>query len=150
MVVKIEKFLGVYPGEQAPDFTFTTTDGATRKLSDYRGQVVLLDFWATWCSPCLAQMPHIKQALEQFGQDKKFVVLGVSLDSEEQLVKSFIADKKITWDITVQGPAEINPIAKLYNVSMIPATFLIDANGKVVAVDITGEKLINQLKNLIK
>jgi peroxiredoxin len=132
-------------GDAAPDFTGTTLDGKSLKLSELKGKVVLLDFWATWCSPCLAEVPNIKKAVDRFGKDGRFVVVGISLDTSEPVAKAMVERFGMNWPHLVLGPAEENPVAKLYGVSGIPAMFLIDAEGKVVARDLRGETLQTEL-----
>ena len=132
-------------GDAAPDFTGTTLDGKSLKLSELNGHVVLLEFWATWCSPCLAEVPNIKKAVDRFGKDGRFVVVGISLDTSEPVAKAMVERFGMNWPHLVLGPAEENPVAKLYGVSGIPAMFLIDAEGKVVARDLRGETLQTEL-----
>jgi len=132
-------------GDAAPDFTGTTLDGKSLKLSELKGKVVLLDFWATWCSPCLAEVPNIKKAVDRFGKDGRFVVVGISLDTSEPVAKAMVERFGMNWPHLMLGPAEENPVAKLYGVSGIPAMFLIDAEGKVVARDLRGETLQTEL-----
>ncbi len=107
--------------------------------------MVLLEFWATWCSPCLAEVPNIKKALDRFGGDGRFAVVGISLDTSDEPAKRMVEKFGMTWPNLVLGPAEENPVAKLYGVSGIPATFLIDAEGKVVARDLRGDALQKEL-----
>ena len=147
--IKIDKFLILRPGDKAPDFAATTLDGKPFKLSDLRGKVVLLDFWATWCTPCIAELPNLERAYEKFGKDGDFVVIGISLDSSDSAVQQFCEQRKIRWPQIVLGPAEQNPVAKRYNVSGIPATFLIGRDGKVVATDVHGRSLGRQLGSLL-
>ncbi len=146
--IKIDRLMIINVGDVAPDFTAETIDGQTIKLSDFRGKTVLLDFWATWCSPCVAEMPNIKQALDKFGSCGDLVVIGISLDQDPTTVKQFIKRKEIPWPQICKGPAEENPIAKKYNVSGIPATFLIDPQGKVAAKDIQSTALDQALTKL--
>ncbi len=148
-MVNIEKFLIINVGEPAPDIKVKTLDGKDFKLSDLRGQVVLIDFWATWCGPCIAEMPNIKKAYDTYGKNGRFTVIGISLDFEESVVKSFLKKQDVPWPVAVLGPAEQNPVAKEYNVAQIPATFLIGPDGKVVAKDLRGRKLERELKKLI-
>ncbi len=110
-----------------------------------KGKVVLLDFWATWCSPCLAEVPNIKKAVDRFGKDGRFAVVGISLDMSEVAAKAMVERFGMSWPHLVLGPAEENPVAKLYGVSGIPAMFLIDAEGRVVARDLRGEALQTEL-----
>jgi peroxiredoxin len=144
-VLKIDKFVCIRTGDAAPDFTGTTLDGKSFKLSELKGKVVLLGFWATWCTPCLAEVPGIRKAVDRFGKDGRFTVVGISLDTGEQSVRAIVEKFGMNWPHLVLGPAEENPVAKLYGVSGIPAMFLIDADGTVVASDLHGEALHKEL-----
>jgi peroxiredoxin len=146
--IDIKKFLTINIGEQAPEFVATTLDGKELKLGDLRGKVVLLDFWATWCGPCIAELPNLQWAHKQFGLGGELVVVGISLDSNKDAVKEFVAKRDIHWRQIALGPAEQNPVAKEYTVSGVPATFLIGRDGKVVARDIQGWRLRTELKKL--
>ncbi|MCA9252492.1 MAG: TlpA family protein disulfide reductase [Phycisphaerales bacterium] len=148
--LKIDRFLIINPGELAPDFEGTTLAGEKVKLSDLRGKVVLIDFWATWCAPCVAEMPNIKRAYDQYKDSGDFVVLGISVDNDPQTVSRFVTAKGVNWPQIAVGPSDLNPIAKTYYVSGVPATFLIDQEGKVVAKDLRGNMLEHYLKRLIK
>jgi len=145
-LIKFDKWHLVRIGEQAPDFTVTTLAGKQAKLSDLRGKVVLLDFWATWCAPCIAELPNVKSAHDEFGKDGEFVVLGISLDTKADTVRSFMKGKQFPWEQAVLGPAETNPVAQKYFVAGIPATFLIDREGKVVGRDLRGRALHQALR----
>ncbi len=111
---------------------------------------MLIDFWATWCAPCIAELPHVREAFKEFGGDGDFVVISVSLDKTDKPVASFVKKEKLTWPQIVAGPAEQNPIAKQYNVEGIPATFLIDADGKVVAKDLRGKHLREKVRSHVE
>jgi len=128
----------------------TTLAGKKIKLSELRGKVVLLDFWATWCSPCVAEIPNIKRAYEQYNKDGDFVVVGISVDQDPSAVTRFLKTRGVSWPQIAAGPADISPIAKTYNVSGVPATFLIDRDGKVVAKDLKGRRLGRELNKLLK
>ncbi len=145
LTLKIDKYLCIRLGDAAPDFTGTTLDGKPFRFSDLKGKVVLLDFWATWCSPCLAEVPNIKKAVDRFGRDGRFAVVGISLDTSDETAKTMVEKFGMNWPNLVLGPAEENPVAKLFGVSGIPAMFLIDAEGRVVARDLRGEALQTEL-----
>jgi thiol-disulfide isomerase/thioredoxin len=136
-------------GQEAPVFAAKSLDGRDIVLTDLRGKVVFLDFWATWCGPCIAEIPNIKRALETYGEDGRFVVIGVSLDTDDAVVKAFAQSRGVSWPQIRLGPAEENAVAKLYNVSGVPATFLIGPDGKVAAKDLTGKALGRAVAKLI-
>src|SRR5208282_2509270 len=117
----------------APDFSLKDADGQTVKLSDYRGKVVVLNFWATWCGPCKIEIPWFMD-FEQTYKDKNFAVLGVSLDEDGwDAVKPYIQQKKINYRVMI-GTEQL---AELYgSVDSLPTTFMIDREGRVAAVHI--------------
>jgi peroxiredoxin len=117
----------------APDFNLKDADGKPVKLSDYRGKVVLLNFWATWCGPCKMEIPWFMD-FEQTYKDKNFAVLGVSLDEDGwDSVKPYIKEKKINYRVMI-GTEQV---AQLYgDVDSLPTTFLIDREGRVAAVHV--------------
>jgi peroxiredoxin len=133
----------------APDFTLKDADGKQVKLSDYRGKVVLLNFWATWCGPCKIEIPWFMD-FEQTYKDKSFAVLGVSLDEDGwDSVKPYIKQKKINYRVMV-GTEQI---AQQYGeVDSLPTTFLIDREGRVAAVHIglvSKSDYLHEILNLI-
>ena len=95
-MIKIEKFLGVRVGDQAPNFVATTLDGSPVTPGALRGKVVLLDFWATWCAPCIVELPNIKRMHERYGSDGEFVVVGISLDDSAGVVSDFVRKRDIS------------------------------------------------------
>ncbi len=115
-------------GQQAPDFSIKDQGGKVIKLSDYRGKLVFLNFWATWCTPCVKEMPDMETLNNTF-KDRKFQMLAISVDNEWSDVNQFYKDYKLTI------PNALDPghqIARLYKVEKFPETFLIDGNGSVV------------------
>jgi peroxiredoxin len=112
----------------APDFTLTDIDENVFSLSDFRGKVVLLDFFATWCGPCRAEMPHLKALNEKFGEELVIISISVdpNYDSVERL-KSFRQDYNITWTLA----RDTTNVQAQYNVTAIPTLYIIDQNGYV-------------------
>jgi peroxiredoxin len=111
-------------GKLAPDFT--VADGATTvQLSKYRGKVVLLNFWATWCSPCVAELPSLLQLHREL---PSVVVLGVSIDEDPDAYKNFVARRHVDFT-TVRDPSQ--SAAKLFHTEMWPETYVIDRNGYI-------------------
>jgi peroxiredoxin len=122
-------------GDVAPDFTITTLDGETVSLSDYRGKVVFLNFWASWCPPCRAEMPSIESLKVQMaGCD--FVILAVSVDSgnREKIVskvQDYIDDNGFTFEVLIDNE---QALARKYGVVSVPTTFILDESGVIVEV----------------
>ena len=127
IVADIKKF---DPGQPAVDFSFKTLEGKDMKLSDLKGKVVYMDFWASWCGPCKGEMPHAKKIKEHF-QGKDVVFLYVSIDEKEEAWKKGIEAMHISG-IHARTPGWGGEIAKLYQIQSVPAYFLIDKKGKFV------------------
>lgn len=117
----------------APDFVLTDADGRKVKLSDYKGKVVLLNFWATWCGPCKLEIPWFVEFEKTF-KDKGFAVLGVSMDEEGwEIVKPYIQDKQVNYRVMVAT----EEVAQKYGgVDALPTTFMIDREGKIASTHI--------------
>ena len=117
----------------APEFALKDANGKTVRLEDYRGKVVLLDFFATWCGPCKIEIPWFME-MERRNKDRGFAVLGVSMDDEGwDIVKPFLADLGVNYRVVIGNDAT----AQLYGgVDALPTTFLIDRNGKIASVHV--------------
>lgn len=125
---------GPPPGFPAPAFAAQTLDGEPVSLADLKGKVVLLDFWATWCAPCIQGMPAMQALHEKYG-DKGLVVIGVSIDSSNMgdKVRTLVGDKGLTFSMIHNADGEI---AKSYGVGPIPHSVLIGPDGTIQAAHI--------------
>lgn len=131
-------------GSMAPDFTLPAPDGKNVSLSDYRGKIVLLDFWASWCGPCLREVPNVKKVYDKF-HDKGFEILSVSLDDKKDNWVNAIEKNDLDWGHVSSLKGWSCPVAKLYNVSGVPAMLLIDKEGKIVATKLRGDLLMEKV-----
>jgi len=150
MAAMIEAHEKTKTGKVAMDFTQIDTAGKAVKLSDYRGQYVLVDFWASWCAPCRAENPNLLKAYNKY-KSKNFTILGISLDDENGR-KAWLGAVKydgLPWTQVSELKGFKNKAAVLYGVSAIPTNFLIDPNGKIIAQNLRGEDLDKKLGELL-
>ena len=127
-------------GAVAPDFSQRTPEGERFSLSDLRGKVVLVDFWASWCGPCRKENPHVRHLYEKY-KDHGFEVLGVSLDRKKNAWIKAIEKDKLPWHHISDLKGWQNEAAQLYSVSSIPHTILLDREGRILARNLRGEQL---------
>ena len=146
MIARMEK---IQVGSMAPDFTLPDVDGNPVSLSSFRGKYVLVDFWAAWCPDCRKENPNIVAAWEKY-KDKNFAVLGVSLDRNRDQWLAAIEKDKLAWTQVSDLKFWDSDAAVLYCIRWIPMSFLIDPEGKIVAVGLEGEDLHNKLEELLK
>jgi peroxiredoxin len=135
-------------GTLFPTFKETATDGTTVDLAAYRGKIVLVDFWATWCGPCVDELPNVMAAYEKY-HDKGFEVIGISLDKDGDKLAAFTKEKKMAWPQVFDGKGWQSKLAQAYNIRGIPATFLLDREGKIAAKDLRGDALSQKVGELI-
>lgn len=140
---------GLTEGATAPEISLTNTNGELITLSSFKGKYVLVDFWASWCTPCRKENPNVVSAFKMY-KDKNFTILGVSLDNNKEKWQAAIAEDKLNWMQVSDLKGWESVAARDYNVSSIPTNFLIDPNGKIIARDLRGPDLENMLNQVLK
>jgi peroxiredoxin len=143
------KVIGV--GAKAPHFEIRTDTGLTISPASFGGRLLVLNFWATWCPPCIEEMPSLDR-MQQELRDQGVVVLGVSVDEDEQAYRRFLERARVSFH-TARDPAAT--ISSLYGTYRYPESYVIDQQGKVVqkiigAVDWTDERMMNYLRSLLQ
>lgn len=135
-------------GKPATNFTAPTPEGKKLSLNDIKGKVTIIDFWASWCKPCRMENPKVVALYNELHKDG-LEIIGVSLDKDAASWKKAIADDKLAWNHVSNLKYWDEPIAKTYGVESIPATFVVDASGNIVAKDLHGEALRAKVKELL-
>lgn len=142
---------GTNIGNNAPIFSGKTPDGKDLSLEDIKGEVIILDFWASWCGPCRRENPNVVKMYNKY-HNKGLEIIGISLDKANQKNRWIraIAQDRLTWQhlSNLQGWNE--PIAALYGVRSIPATFILDKDGVILAKNLRGLALENKIATLLK
>lgn len=136
-------------GQKAPDFKAPDLNGKEISLYENLGKVTVIDFWASWCGPCRQENPNVVKLYEAY-KDKGLQIIGVSLDKEDAKWKKAIKDDNLTWIHMSNLKFWQDPIAKQYNVKSIPATFILDEKGTIIAKDLRGEELDAKIAELLK
>jgi peroxiredoxin len=140
----------IQPGKVAPDFTLKTPEGKDLSLTDLRGQIVLVDFWASWCKPCRASFPHMKDLYKKYHK-KGFEILGITNDTNHKAWKKAIKDDGIPWlNVADEFPIKHSPakVISEYGMDYLPSTVLIDKEGVIIAKLLHGDELDHKLEEI--
>jgi len=121
---------GVAANSAAAEFTLPTADGSTMALKDLRGKVVLLNFWATWCPPCKAEMPDLDAVYSEFGAARDFVIVGIDMEEPRETVQAFAESNRITFPLALDTDGKVS--TQGYGVRTLPTSILIDREGRIV------------------
>jgi peroxiredoxin len=144
---KIKRMDAYRIGGDAPLFTQNTPEGEALSLEDYRGKVVLLDFWASWCGPCRRENPNVVKVYEKY-KDQGFEIIGISLDKDQKRWVDAIAKDQLTWPQVSDLKGWQNAVGQMYGVSSIPHTVLLDEEGKIIALKLRGPALEQKLESI--
>lgn len=130
-------------------FKVASATGEELSLDKFKGKIVLLDFWASWCGPCRAEMPAVKKIWSKY-QKENFVLIGINLDDSRKAFEQYVKEEGVAWPQFYDGKGWGNRIAQLYSVHSIPMTFLIDQQGIIRAAGLRGGKLYDKIGDLLK
>ncbi len=139
-------------GNELPNISLDLLEGGKKRLNDYRGKYVLLDFWASWCAPCLKELPYLKELYKDFGSSDKFTIISFSLDNKEQDWKNAIKNKEIGLPGWIHASDLLgwgSPNAKMCDVTAVPKMILIDPEGKVISFTLRGEELVRRVRQIM-
>jgi len=136
--IRIVPFHDLAEGEDAPEIAAECVTGESFALSGLRGKFVLLDFWATWCGPCIGEIPHLREVQETFSEDDRFALVSLSLDDERKTAADYVEREKLDWTQVHLGAWSKTETPEKYGVLGIPAVFLIGPDGKVLAKNLRG------------
>ena len=149
MEEKVKRFKKVAMGALAPTFSLADTSGQIQSFAELKGTYTLLDFWASWCSPCLLQVPDLKEAYDQY-HDRGFEIIGISVDSKAKRWKSAINKYDMNWQHLSDLKGWGATVANDYNVTFIPFNLLLDSEGKIIAKNLHSKELQGKLADLFE
>ncbi|RAK18469.1 peroxiredoxin [Anoxybacillus vitaminiphilus] len=143
-----EKTTGLDIGNAAPDFELKTLDGKSIRLSELQGKKVILNFWATWCPPCQAEMPEMQNFYEKYNEDVEILAVNLTSQDSRDKVASFIKEYGLTFPVVLD---EEGDVLKLYKISPIPTSYMIDREGTIrhkYVGPMTYEQMVEFTKNI--
>jgi len=127
-------------GATFPDFSVQDVDGKPLSVSAYKGKVLLIDFWATWCGPCMHELPNVEKVYKAY-HDKGFDIIGISLDNNKDTLTGYLKQEKIPWQQYCDGKGWKSDLGQKYGITSIPATYLLDKDGKIIGKNLRGDDL---------
>lgn len=139
--IELQARVIIKAGKPAPDFAVKTIDDQPLKLADFKGKYLLLDFWAVWCGPCVAETPHLKSTWDSFKDDPRFAMVGLSLDPDADAPRKYAKKNELGWVQGFLGDWSKSDVPAQFGVQGIPSIFLIGPDGKIVAKDLRGDAI---------
>lgn len=149
MMVSVKSLAQPAVGQDAFEIILPDVNGIAQKLSDHKGKIVLIDFWASWCGPCRRANPGLGKLYSKYNP-KGFEIFGVSLDDEKNAWKKAIAADRIKWKQVIASGGWDAPVAIEWKLEQIPSSFLLDQQGKVIAIDPSKEDIEKYLNSVLK
>ena len=149
LTISLAGFSQPKKGKPAPEIALLNMEGNRVSLSDLKGRVVLIDFWASWCGPCRYNNPRLAKLYLKY-HEKGFEILGVSLDNNPYSWKQAVQQDKLEWLQVNDNQGWDASVAKLYQVNAIPVSFLVDREGIIREIDVEGRALESKIKSLLK
>jgi peroxiredoxin len=140
LIPTLRKQVQVMVGKLFPDFNEKDLDGNPLSIAQFKGKVVLVDFWAMWCPPCIAELPNLVSTYEKH-HASGFEIVGISLDENRDRLTAFIQERSMTWPQYFDGRRWQSKLVEAYGIDAIPATFLLDREGRIIAKDLSGDAL---------
>ena len=137
------------PGQEAPSFTVESINGDTLALPALRGRYVLLEFWGTWCAPCIPEIPVLRQIWAEYGAGD-LTIIGVALDDDADALAGFLKEHEVTWPQVMEPMDRSGEISKSYGVNGVPASYLISPDGTLVAANLRGDGLLAMVRELLE
>jgi peroxiredoxin len=149
LTASLHIFAQMSPGQTAADISLPDANGKTISLSEFKGRVILIDFWASWCGPCRHNNPRLVKLYNKY-HNKGFEIYGISLDDNASSWRRAVKHDKLSWTQVIDDKGWAASSANIYGVDMIPSSFLIDQHGIIRVINAEGADLENSVKDLLK